>query len=249
MKTGWINEKSFRCVFKREKACDWAQCMNSLWESHDLQSSSYWSWQKPYTWQDTYFATAVFFVFLFFFLSLAGWYLSCWCLEGGSGSWQTYSKWNIATSLLITPHPSYQHPGSNTAFSYWECKWAPPDRKQKEGAASHCRISYSTTEKGRVWLWWHALCRRWSATKRLLWKLTGHSLPQGTAFPAADFPLSHLREIVCSYLVSNRPSVKHYVKSALSTGGRVWGGGQCRRQVSPSWLSPSCRHLWQGPPV
>lgn len=185
----------------------------------------------------------------FFFLSLAGWYLSCWCLEGGSGSWQTCSKWNISTSLSITPHTSYQHPGSNTAFSCWESKRAPPDRKQKEGAASHCRISYLTTEKGRVWLWWHALCWRWSATKRLLWKLTGHSLPQGTAFPAADFPLSHLREIVCSYLVSNRPSVKHYVKSALSTGGRVWRGGQCRRQVSPSWLSPSCRHLWQGPPV
>lgn len=186
---------------------------------------------------------------VFLFLSLAGWYLSCWCLEGGSGSWQTCSKWNISTSLSITPHTSYQHPGSNTAFSYWECKRAPSDRKQKEGAASHCRISYSTTEKGRVWLRWHALCRRWSATKRLLWKLTGHSLPQGTAFPAADFPLSHLREIACSYLVSNRPSVKHYVKSALSTGGRLWGGGRCRQQVPPSWLSPSCQHLWQGPPV
>lgn len=51
-------------------------------------------------------------------------------------------------------------------------------------------------------------------------------IAQGTAFRAADFPLSHLREIVYSYLVSNRPSVKHYVKSALSTGEWVRGGGQ-----------------------
>lgn len=50
-------------------------------------------------------------------------------------------------------------------------------------------------------------------------------IAQGTAFRAPDFPLSHLKETVYSYLVSNRPSMKHYVECP-STGERVGGGGQ-----------------------
>ena len=127
---------------------------------------------------------------LWFFWSLAGWYLSCWCLEGGSGSWQTCSKWNISASLLIPPHTSYQHTGSSTAFSYWECKRAPSDRKQKEvqlcGAGFHIRQQKRAEPRLR----WHAWCRP-SATKRLLWTLTAHSLPRAQRSVRQTF-LSHI---------------------------------------------------------
>ena len=145
---------------------------------------------KPYTWRDTYFAT------VFLFVSLSGWYSSCWWLEGGSGSWQTCSKWNISASLLIAPHTSYQHPGSSTPFSCWECKRAPSDRKQKEvqlrGAGFHIRQQ----KRAELRLRWHAWCRR-SATKRLLWTLTAHSLRRAQRSPHQTF-LSHTWRKLCT---------------------------------------------------
>ena len=82
------------------------------------------------------------------FLSSAGWYLSYWCLEERSGTWQTCSKWNMSESLLIIPHTSYRHPGSNITSNYWECKRALSKRKQEEDGALHCRISQLTAKKG-----------------------------------------------------------------------------------------------------
>ena len=140
-----MNEKSFQCVFRLEKVCDCAQFMNSMWELHDLQSSSYWSWQKPYTCQDRYFATAVF--WFFFFLVISWVIFKLLILRGRI--WKSANLFKVKHISISVNHPSNILPAPRLQLSATEKVNEHLQIESRRRASSALQDFTSDTRKGQ----------------------------------------------------------------------------------------------------